>query len=110
MRSTVCLGCGNPTLNGSRCIDCSRGFRRSARNPMYDTPEWRARRRTDIDTHLAGFGLWCPGWGVPAHRVRKRSDLTDDHVIPGSLEGGTQVLCRACNTRRSHAHSPRRRC
>jgi 5-methylcytosine-specific restriction enzyme A len=106
MPPTICLGCSNPTLNGSRCIDCSRGFRRAARNPMYDKPEWRQRRKADIAAHVARFGWWCPGYGRPGHASR---DLTDDHVTPGSLEGGTQVLCRGCNTRKSHVTSPRRR-
>lgn len=106
MPLTACLGCGMPTLNGSRCVECSRGFRRAERNPMYDTPEWRRRRKSDIAAHVARYGWWCPGYARPGHPSR---DLTDDHIVPGSLEGGTQVLCRSCNTRKSHATSPRRR-
>ena len=28
-------------------------------------------------------------------------DLTTDHVVPGSLAGGVQVLCRPCNSKKS---------
>jgi len=105
-RATACIACGAPTFNGTRCLDCSRGYRRTTRNPLYDDPDWKRRSKREISAHVARFGWWCPGFGVPAHPSR---DLTLDHIIPGSLEGGTQVLCRACNTRRSHVHSPRRR-
>lgn len=106
MSASPCLGCGMPTFNGSRCPRCAGGHRRARRNPIYDQRAWRVRRVTDLQAHRQRYGNWCPGYGVPAH---PSSDLTLDHIIPGSLEGGTQVLCRGCNTRKSHATSPRRR-
>lgn len=30
-------------------------------------------------------------------RCGSGSDLTVDHVVPGSLEGGVRVLCRRCH-------------
>ncbi len=53
--------------------------------------------------HLARFGPWCPGWGIPAH---PSTDLTLDHVVP--LEAGGEpfaddnlvVGCRGCNDRK----------
>lgn len=101
-----CLGCGTPTTNGSRCVDCSRGFRRSRHNALYDTADWRKRRKSEIAAHVARHGWSCPGFGVPAHGSL---DLTLDHVLPGSLARGTQVLCRGCNTRKRHHDSASRR-
>ena len=110
MAITACLGCGVPTMNGSRCVACNRGFQRATRNPARDRPEWRKRSKRDIAEHVARHGWWCPGFGVTAHAS---SDLTLDHVQPlalgGELLGETQVLCRGCNTRKRWAQTPTRR-
>lgn len=109
-RSTVCIGCGNPTTNGSRCIDCNRGFRRAVRNPAYDDPRWRKRRTRDLAEHRAKHGDICPGYKRPPHPA---SRLTDDHIDPlalgGDLLGPTQILCDSCNTRKRHDQTPTRR-
>ncbi len=110
VRSTLCLVCGRPTTNGSRCIPCNRGFRRAVHNRTYDRPEWRKRSKRDIAAHVARYGWWCPGFGVPPH---PSTDLTNDHTDPlalgGKLLGPTTVLCRGCNTRKRWAQTPTRR-
>ncbi len=109
-RTTLCLVCGLPTTNGSRCIPCNRGFRRAVHNPAYDQPAWRKRSKRDIAAHVARYGWWCPGFGVPPH---SSTDLTLDHTDPLALGGPllcpTSVLCRGCNTRKRWAKTPTRR-
>ena len=109
-RATLCLACGMPTTNGSRCVPCNRGFRRAVHNPAYDQPAWRKRSKRDIAAHVARHGRWCPGIGVPPH---PSTDLTSDHIDPlalgGAVLGETQVLCRGCNTRKRWAQTPTRR-
>ncbi len=106
-RATVCLACGMPTTNGSRCVPCNRGFRRAVHNPAYDQPAWRKR---DIAEHVGRYGRWCPGFGVHPH---PSTDLTNDHTDPlalgGPLLGPTSVYCRGCNTRKRWAQTPTRR-
>lgn len=51
------------------------------------------------------YGDWCPGYRREAHAA---TDLTLDHVIAGTLAGGTQVLCRSCNDRKRHVENPDR--
>ena len=98
-RTRICLSCGMPTTNGSRCLPCAGRYRNATRNPAYDDPAYR-RLRTPTT---------CPGYGVPAHAA---TDLTLDHVIPlsrgGAVLGPTRVLCRGCNTRKMHADRPQR--
>lgn len=109
-RPTVCVSCGVPTLNGSRCVPCNRGFRRAVRNPAYDRPEWRkhsARRRAE---HVARQGWVCPGYRRPAHPADR---LTLDHPVPLALGGALlqdgDVLCPGCNTRKRWVQTPTRR-
>ena len=106
MAASPCIICGVPTTNGTRCVDCNRGFERGQRNPLYADRVWRKTSKAMIAEHVARFGWWCPGFGVPAHPSR---DLTTDHVIPGTERGGLQVFCRGCNTRKRHADTPSRR-
>lgn len=109
-RVTVCIRCGTPTLNGSRCVACNRGFRQAVRNPAYATRKWMARSTRELAEHRARYGNWCPGYGRPAH---PSADLTLDHIVPlalgGPPDGATQVLCRGCNTRKRHVETPSRR-
>lgn len=70
---------------------------------------WQAVTRDAVATHRRVFGDTCPGWERPAHWS---ADLTGDHVIPISAGGlstraNVQVLCRACNARKSNALPPR---
>jgi 5-methylcytosine-specific restriction enzyme A len=64
----------------------------------------RKRRRATVEAWVAVHGLWCPGWGVPAHRVDRFSQLSADHVHPialgGREDGPVVVRCLGCNTRR----------
>ncbi len=71
--------------------------------PRNRTSAERHRRAAAVARHVAQFGAWCPGYGVPSHTSR---DLTADHVIARSLggeDGELRVLCRSCNTRRGAA-------
>lgn len=109
-RATLCLVCGMPTTNDSRCIDCNRGFRRAVHNRAYDRPDWRKRSSQAIAAHVERHGWMSPGFGVPPH---PSTDLTLDHVTPlaagGALLGVTSVLCRGCNTLKRWAQTPTRR-
>lgn len=83
-----CLTCGTLT-QATRCTPCEarRQSLRNAARPHYRGP-WpaisRAARRAQP---------WCTDCATPL-------DLTTDHVTPRSLEGGVDVVCRACNAKR----------
>lgn len=72
--------CPAHTATKRKQADLRRGPR-----PWY-TGEWKAVR----DSALRKTP-WCV-------RCGGEKDLTVDHVIPRSLEGGVQVLCRKCNS------------
>ncbi len=82
----ACLDCSMPTRNGSVCHPCQvvRERKRNATRPHYGG-EWRrtsqAQRRAQP---------WCSVCG-------STTDLTVDHIVPRSLEGGLATLCRSCN-------------
>jgi 5-methylcytosine-specific restriction protein A len=99
-----------PTLNGSRCEPCNRGWRKATRNPVYATREWMERSKRELAAWRRRYGDWCPGYRRPAHQT---ADLTLDHVVPlalgGAPDGPTQVLCRSCNTRKRHVETPSHR-
>ena len=66
--------------------------------------EWKALRSRRIKDHLRRYGNMCPGWGVAPHEADR---LTVDHIVPVTRGGrgtwsNTQVLCFACNTRKSN--------
>lgn len=118
MKVRVCLGCGVPTMNGSRCMDCAKGrgafagFRQSPRQRSYDSAAWRTLSRRVREEWVAEHGWWCPGWRVSWHPSR---DLTVDHIV-ALIEGGSpldrdnlRVLCRSCHGRVSLSLAARRR-
>lgn len=86
-------------LCGLRWIDCRRARPRNNRR----TAAWRAFSRARLAEHRALVGDWCPGWRRDGHEA---DVLTVDHIIPislgGDVFGQTQVLCRSCNSRKSH--------
>jgi 5-methylcytosine-specific restriction enzyme A len=100
-------GCEYPVFRGGRClphhriVDRARSRRRRAQG--YTNSE-RVRRRRVVDAHLRTFGLVCPGWHTPAHRVPSRRQLTADHLVPtslgGPMDGPLRVLCVSCNAAR----------
>ena len=118
-RATICVcpgcrrhegPCAIPTLNGSRCLPCNRGFRRAVHNAAYDRPAWRrhsARRRAE---HVVSHGWVCPGYRRPLHPATR---LTLDHPEPLALGGALLqdgvVLCAGCNTRKRWVQTPTRR-
>jgi 5-methylcytosine-specific restriction endonuclease McrA len=110
-RVSVCLDCGQPTFERTRCPSCgvqkrgafAAGFRRpTKRVAAYDTTAWRRMSARLRAAHVERHGWWCPGWKRDAHPSR---DLTVDHVVP-LIDGGAaldpanlRVLCRSCNGR-----------
>jgi len=68
-KPTVCLVCGLPTTNGSRCMPCNRGFRRAVHNPAYDRPEWRKRSKRDIGGARGALRLVVPRLRPPSASV-----------------------------------------
>lgn len=111
MATRPCLGIpGDPerrpghalARGGPRCRDCAGAFD-ADRRAVYDSPRWRRLSRRRRREHVARYGPWCPGWGVPAHVA---FDLTLDHDTPLELGGAPfdgdnlVVGCRACNDRK----------
>lgn len=99
-----CLDCSTRIPSGSRCSGCDTK-RERVRSRERGTPEhyrgsWRRISREAREAHVRRYGLVCPGWKVPQHRVAAFRDLTADHVIAGRLDGGVVVLCRSCNSRK----------
>lgn len=90
----LCLDCGRPHVRArGRCEGCE------GRERATYAGGWPAMSTRIRAEWVAEFGFVCPGWGVEPHDVEP-TDLTVDHVVAGSLAGGLQVLCRACNTRK----------
>lgn len=80
-----CLDCGRLSA-ASRCPEhaAQREQERNASRPWYGT-EWRRLRAEQL--RRQPFCSVCGG----------TADLTVDHVIPRSLAGGLQTLCRPHN-------------
>ena len=89
----ICLvtGCGNIS-ESSRCPEHDGRTKRRhpgrQRRPRYDA-DWARRSREARQAQP-----WCTICG-------DEDDLTLDHIIPGSTDGGVMVLCRTCNSRKS---------
>lgn len=101
-----CLDCRQAFEGrGPRCRDCARTHD-AARRGVYDDPAYRKLRARVIRRHVATYGPWCPGYGVPAHVSH---ELTLDHAIPlahggeGLDERNARVLCKTCNSRKRDA-------
>jgi len=101
-----CLGCGQLTRLGNRCIQCQKSWNQSrhVKGPRpYDKPEWKrasAKKRSDQP--------WCSMCG-------RQDDLTVDHIIPLSKGGDLvpdddellRVLCRRCHGKVTIHKEPR---
>jgi hypothetical protein len=95
---TVCLDCGTPTRNGSRCPRCQRAYAQRHRT-RYSTAERRRMRQTVADW-VTAHGYLCVGYRRDSHPA---TNLVADHIISvRAREGGPlRVLCADCNRRRS---------
>lgn len=83
-----CLDCGylvdRPDSRCVRCLGRHQATKVARKRRIYN-PAWRLLSE---DARASGGRCsWCGS----------TEDLTLDHVIPGSLEGGTRILCRTCN-------------
>ena len=67
------------------CNKCRKPDNRPA-NPRYSDTVWRK-----ISKAARAAQPWCT-------YCKSKKDLTVDHVIAGSLDGGVMVLCRSCNS------------
>ena len=100
-----CLDCGTLS-SGSYCpphqtaVNRARDARRGSSHDRGYDASWarlsKAARAAEPWCHTEG-GCPYPDSGVPPN------DLVADHRIPGSLDGGVEVLCRRCNSRRGGA-------
>ena len=109
-RSTICLGCGQPTTNGSRCPTCAGGYRRAHGSAAYATPAYVRLRSRMLAEHRRTFGARCPRCGVREDRAVRRTWLTLDHTTPlglgGDILGPVTVCCLGCNDRQAHVDRP----
>ncbi len=81
-----CLDCGALT-SATRCPSCTRRREAKRGTPTqrgYDAEWARLSRRVRAEQP------WCS-------RCGRTDDLTVDHIVPGSLDGGLRVLCRSCH-------------
>lgn len=75
------------------------------------TAGWDRLRQEVIDAWIAENGLVCPGFERPPHPV-ERPELTVDHIRAIAVGGerlsldNLRVLCRSCNSRKSHTGGP----
>jgi hypothetical protein len=114
VRLTICIACGVPTTNGSRCQRCNRGFRRAMRNTAYDTAEWRRRRKVELaEARRQPDGARCSRCGRLEDPADLSTKLTLGHRVAlargGELLGPTDVICRRCNTQQRWRDTPTRR-
>lgn len=93
-----CLDCPAVIPKGSRCGPCHKAYR-----AKWDGGDWERIARAAVAAHVEAFGYWCPGWRVDPHAS---TDLTADHLWPGSLSRGVLVMCRACNGRKGSRQDP----
>jgi hypothetical protein len=109
-RTTVCLGCGDRTTNGSRCPRCSGGRRCTPRTTAYRDPRYVRLRRQALAEHRATFGPRCPRCLRPEDRAIRSSWLTVNHITPlslgGHILGPTEVICLRCNVQQEHVDRP----
>jgi hypothetical protein len=90
----ICLeaGCGNLTEYPPRCDEHST---HPAPPGGYVFPKARYDRAwKKLSAQLRAEQPWCSMCG-------SNVDLTVDHVLPGTTDGGVMVLCRPCNSRKS---------
>jgi len=90
-RVVICLeqGCGNLTQYPPRCdIHTERFAIRTLPKPYYGHA-WQKFSKAMREAQP-----WCT-------RCGSTGDLTVDHILPGSGDGGYQVLCRRCNSAKS---------
>jgi hypothetical protein len=107
--ATVCLGCGAPTLNGTRCPRCAGGYRLAHGSAAYSTPAYVRMRKRLLAEHRRTVGPVCPRcWRREDGSVKRR--LTLDHTIPiglgGDVLGPTTVCCTSCNAKQAHVDRP----
>lgn len=85
-----CLTCGDPTTNGTRCIDCEqeKQRKRNARRDHYKGDYKRlaaAVRANAITCHLCGEG------------ARPDDPWQADHLTPGDPNSPLAAAHRTCN-------------
>jgi hypothetical protein len=105
------LGCGAPTLNGTRCPSCAGGYRRALpRGNVYSDPAYIRLRKRRLEEHRRTFGPRCPRCGVLEDRSVRRTWLTLNHRDPvglgGDILGPTDVMCLSCNDKQAHVDRP----
>ena len=109
-RTTVCLGCGDRTTNGSRCPRCAGGERHAPRTTAYRDPRYVALRRRRLAEHRRTFGSRCPRCRRDEDRADRSTWLTLNHITPlslgGHILGPTEVLCLRCNVQLEHRDRP----
>lgn len=108
--------CANPMCRavcvpGARglCESCLKGYRAQhdrdrigKRDQSHYQGQWPKIRRETIRRHIAAYGYICTLDCGTAHP--DTNPLTVDHVRPRSLDEGTQVLCRRCNSKKGAKH------
>lgn len=109
-RTTICLGCGARTSNGSRCPRCAGGERHAPRTTAYQDPRYRRLRARRLAEHRATFGPRCPRCFRDEDRSDHSTWLTLNHITPlslgGDILGPTEVLCVRCNVQQEHRDRP----
>lgn len=90
MTSRVCMK--HRALYTDRCHQC-KAERQAHKNKTYNDPEYRRNREALLNS------------SARCERCGTTKDLTVDHIVPASLNGGShranlRVLCRPCNSRR----------
>jgi 5-methylcytosine-specific restriction enzyme A len=93
-----------PPRGTTRCPKCKQQREQiaTARRPTRRSYAEQERRKRAVAEWVELNGWVCPGFETPPH---PSLDLTADHIVEVAVnrnEGGElQVLCQACNTRKS---------
>jgi hypothetical protein len=77
-----CVNCTRLIPYGSRCVHCQKVLKAKYKG------DWAITSQQLRDAYP-----WCWSCG-------STSDLTVDHVLPGSRAAGLAVMCRSCNSRK----------
>lgn len=94
-RPCLTQGCDQFATTGPYCTRCT-AQRQANRNRRrtHLTGDWPALSRSIRDAWVEANGWVCPGWQRDPH---PSTDLTVDHITPGTRDDGLMVLCRPCN-------------
>lgn len=95
----ICLGCGVPTLHGSRCEPCQKLLDRAIEARRGSRPHYEG----DYKTRAAAVRAATTSCAICGGGPRPSDPWQADHVLEGDPASPLQGVHRSCNIRKSKA-------